>query len=166
MPRFAFMGILANSIVPGNYDPASFDTQLANPILVFCLRRELLLKVGEAVIRLHHFIECAGVTDGEAVIQKEIHAASRCSNSTASSISAFGTSYQRLTSSNESDTFAALARTSVGTPCFKTLGRPKFRVGSSTTNRLVVVGRHRSSVCRASNCSSFRNGVMISTNIC
>jgi tetratricopeptide (TPR) repeat protein len=48
------------------------------------------------------------------------------------------------------------ARISVGTPCFITIGRPKFRVGSRTTKRLVVAGLHRAKVSPLVNSRSLR----------
>src|SRR5438128_66862 len=57
------------------------------------------------------------MSDGQAIIQKEFHAASRCSNSTASWISCSGTSYQRATSVTQPAALAAFAKTSVARPC-------------------------------------------------
>ena len=87
---------------------------------------------------------------------KSGHAASRCSNSTASSISSCGTSYQRATSATEPVAVAALASTSVGTPCRATIGRPKFRVGSSTTERCSPSGHRRTSPLPSANFQSLQ----------
>ena len=97
MPRGALMGALSDPIIAGDDNPITLLAKLTNPILILGVGRELILEVGETMFRLHHLVEGAGVADGKAVIEEKPHAASFCSNSTASSISASGTSYQRET---------------------------------------------------------------------
>src|SRR5690242_5665143 len=97
----------------------------------------------EAVLRFDHLVKCAGVSDGQTIVQKELHAARRCSNSTASRIASSATSYQRATSVTDPVAFMAFAKMSVGMPLASMIGRPKFRVGSRTTNRLSPRGHQR-----------------------
>src|SRR5438876_12018043 len=98
----------------------------------------------DAVVRRHHLIEAVSELDREIVIEKELHAASACSKSTASRTEAGLIWNHRATSSTESFARALRAKTLVAMPSLKMMGCPKLRRGSSATCRLCPCGHHRS----------------------
>src|SRR6266581_8437993 len=117
--------------------------------------------MNDAVLRRHHLIEAVSELDREIVIEKELHAASACSKSTASRTEAGLIWNHRATSSTESFARALRAKTLVAMPSLKMMGCPKLRRGSSATLRLFPCGHHRRGTFPLSNSTFFRKGRMI-----
>src|SRR5206468_10637596 len=114
----------------------------------------------DGVVRRHHLIEL----DREIVVEKERHAASACSKSTASRTEAGLIWNHRATSSTESFARALRAKTLVAMPSLKIIGWPKLRRGSRATCRLFPRGHHRRGTLPLSKSTFFRKGRMTLSN--
>src|SRR6266498_2583478 len=118
----------------------------------------------DAVVRRHHLIEAVSELDREIVVEKELHAASACSTSTATRTEAVLIWNRRATSSTESFARALRAKTLVAMPSLKIIGWPKLRRGSSATCRSFPRGHQRRGTLPLSNSTFLRKGRMTLSN--
>ena len=98
LPSSYFMWIPADTNIGGDNDPIFLARQFSHPTFVFHVWRETLFQMDDLVFGFNRGIHRPRQLRGKIVVEEKIHAASCCSNSTAS-LTAFGLiSNQRATS--------------------------------------------------------------------
>src|SRR4051812_18410420 len=108
------MRALAGTRIAGENDPSGLGHQRLHPFEVTAGRAEFIGQVNEEMRGRGESVQGAGVAHGKISVEQEFHV-ERVSNSTASRASFTETLNQSATCSMELETFAARARTSVGT---------------------------------------------------
>lgn len=132
-PRQHFMRVSADADVRRDNHQVGFLGQRLHPNRVFRVAGKVVLEVNDAVLGLDHLVQAVGQLWGEMIVEEKLHAASACSNATASWTEVGWISNQRATTLTEPFAATLRAKMEVGTPSRKTIGWPKLLRGSSAT---------------------------------
>src|ERR1700679_3893109 len=101
LPRADLVGIEADADIGGNDNPFLFCSEGLHPYHILLVCREFVFEVKNPVLRFNHLVEAVGKFWNEVVVEEEFHAASCCSNSSASRTEPGLISNQRATSAGD-----------------------------------------------------------------
>src|SRR5207249_11363183 len=110
-PGLDLVRVAADAHVGCNDYQFRLPRQRSHPDNVFDIARKTVLEVNDMMFRLHHLIQPAGQFRREVVVEKEFHASSERSKSTASRTETGLTSNHRATSEIDGLARTLLART-------------------------------------------------------